>query len=258
MREFRQFPAQGLLLLFSVASAAVIAAVSPVAAQGPLTPTNPLQNPAVNAVSPFNDFTDGSLTAETTYTELIAGPTSFAALEGFLGSEVISSVYEDPTTGYLAFEYQFVNNPATATDMQRMTINDPSNPWTPFTIFDAGADGSGASHSASGGPSPYTWTNGNPYDFEQESLNDGIAIRFASGDEGTVVESASSDSTANVWLTTNAKNYAITDVGLSDSAAVGTSNAYGPAPGVVPEPSTIASALLGAGILLAARRRRRC
>jgi hypothetical protein len=240
---------------------------SPAAAQG-LTPGASLDNPAALFQLSPNKYDPGALTTDTTYTQLVAGPTPFAALGSYLGATVFSSVYKDPTTGYLAFDYQIVNNSISGDDVQIMTINGtPGNPtapiWQPFTIFRAGAPGSGSSHSPGAPPTPPptpTWTDGNPYTFEQ--LNDGsygIQIDFAILSYGTQLLSPG-DYSANMWLTTNAQNYQVVDVGLSDSAPVGSANAYGPASGmlpIVPEPSTIVTSLIGFGILAAAWRRRR-
>jgi len=230
-------------------------AVPQAAAQGPLTPTNILQNPAALSLFP-DDFAAESV--PTPYTDLVMGPTSFAATGNYLGAKVISSVYEDPSTGYLAFAYQFENTSTATNDLARATINDSTDPWAGFTFFDAGADGAGASHSA--GSATGTWTNGNPYYIQQDSSDSGIVLQFDVGDLGTVMLSQDSDTSATIWLATNAKNFGLTDVGLSDSTAVGTSMAYGPAAGTlteaVPEPSTIVTFLIGLSILAATWRRR--
>lgn len=233
------------LLCFVIASNA--------SAQGPLTPSNVLQNPA--APSFFSsDYLAGALSDydSDAYSQLLAGPLISPGTNSYLGATVLSWVYRDPLNGDLAFVYQFRNSSIATNDLARATINDPSDPWAPFTIFDAGADGSG--HSSSPGGST-TWTNGNPFYLQQDSGDYGLVAQFDFGNLGTIMNSPN-DYSSLIWFATNAKNFSITDVGLSDSTAVGTATAYGPAE--TPEPSSIALALIaGASLLLITRHRRK-
>ena len=161
-------------------------------AQGPLTPTNTLQNPATGsnnfATEPLSSFDSDA------YSQLIAGPTSSAASNAYIGANVISWVYRDPSDGTLAFQYQFINSSTgPANDVARLTINgtasgtvsggmitgattiNATSPiWQPFSIAAAGADGTGLS-TPNGAPS---WNNGNPYFLQQDGSNFGLVIQF--------------------------------------------------------------------------------
>jgi hypothetical protein len=233
--------------------------VSEAAAENnPLSPTNTLQIPGLPF--PYSIFYPDDYVAApvpSAYDVLIAS-TSFAANGSYLGATVISSVYQDPSNGYLAFAYQIKNTSTAINDIERATINGVNNPWTPFTIFDAGSDGTGVSDPAAG---TVTWTNGNPYYIQQDAGDYGIAVQFDNGGYGTVLLSQTSDSSATIWLATNAQNYglAVDGIGLHDTTAEGESNAYVPAGGTlaaVPEPSTIVTSLIGLGIAIAGWRRR--
>ncbi len=217
-------------------------AASDASAQGPLTPSTVLQNPAAPAFF-AEDYLAGPLSAYNSdaYSQLLTPlPLVSAATNSYIGATVLSWVYRDPANGDLAFVYQFNNSSLATNDLARATINDPSNPWTPFTIFDAGADGSG--HSSSPGGST-TWTNGNPFYLQQDAGSFGLIVQFDFGNLGTILNSPH-DSSSEIWFATNALNFDVTGVGLSDSSATGTASAYGPAAGVfiMPEPSTIAIA----------------
>lgn len=226
-------------------------------AQGPLTPSNVMQNPA--APSFFSsDYLAGALSSydSDAYSQLLTPvPMISAATNSYVGATVLSWVYRDPSNGFLAFVYQFDNSSTITDDLARATINDPSDPWTPFTILDAGADGSGHSSSPGGAT---TWTNGNPFYLQQDVGDFGIVVQFDFGNLGTILDSPS-DFSAPIWFATNALNFSTTGIGLSDSTAVGTATAYGPATGVLgtPEPSTVAIALIAGGFLAFSWRRRR-
>lgn len=243
---------------FSVGLACFVATgllvASPAAAQGPLAPTNALENPAAG---PVNDYLAEPLSAydSDAYSQLIASSSTSddPVFAGFSG-KVLSSVYRDPANGTLAFVYQFSNTSSMLSDIARVTINDASDPWADFSIPAAGADGTGST-TAEGGFGP-AWTNGNPYYLAQDSGDYGLVIQFDGFNLGTQIDSPSNYS-SSIWFVTNAKNYTTTDVNLSDSVADGTSTAYAPAEGTIaiPEPAAFATALL-ALIGLAAFRRR--
>lgn len=265
-----------LAILTGVAFSASLLATTPAHAQ--LTPTNTLQNPATGpnnfATEPLSDYDSDA------YSELIAGPTSSAASNAYIGANVLSWVYRDPTDGTMAFVYQFVNSSSgSPNDVARLTLNgtatgtvsggaitggttvNATSPiWEPFTINAAGADGTGLS-TATGSPS---WSNGNPYFLQQDGSNFGIVIQFDGfnsstfGPLGTLLDSPDNYS-AEIWFVTSAKNYQLTNVGISDTSTTGGAFAYGPAMGtfVVPEPSAILLALASAAALLWFVRRRK-
>ena len=196
--------------------------------------------------------------------------------EGFLGS-VSSKVYQNNTDGTLVFSYQ-INNLAVpdgpGTEIGSITLGDVSNPWGPFTITSAGSDGLGSTHGVGSSMLPTkNWSNGDPYSIAYNGDNQGLAIDFDSTAPlfGTQLVSATplgaspttptSDTSAVIWLATNAKNFQVSNVGLSDTSRVGTSEAYAPAPGTftpTPEPGTISLAAIGcvAGVLVLYRRRK--
>jgi len=241
---------------------------SAVRAQGPLTPSNPMQNPSANPIF-SSDYSFASIPVDAinpldySLVSSTTRPYNFGTGGSFNGA-VTSYVYRQNGSGNLAFEYRFNNlDPSNGTenDIVRTAINDPTNPWTGFTIFNAGVDTAGGSSHAptpSGGPS--TWTNGAPYYIEQSALNSGIGLQFSVGNLGNELLSQNNDQSALIWLETNAKNFTLTNVSLSDTSAVGSSTAYAPATGVfsaVPEPSTLALAACGAAMGLAMARRAR-
>jgi hypothetical protein len=180
---------------------------------------------------------------------------------------VTSSVFAN-NAGQLAFTYVFNNlipppsalngfnpNPP-LTDIVRATINDPSNPWTGVMVSATGADGSGHSTAVPGFFG--SWANGNPFDLARSATDSGVAIEFNPLNSGTQLNSTPQDQSALIWLTTDAKHFAVTNVGLSDNGHVGTAQAYAPSP--VPEPSSFVQAIvacLGSGLALRRARNRR-
>ena len=137
----------------SIAVAISVVATSQAKGQGPLTPTNALQSPAAPPffgsgnylLAPLSAYLDPA--TNNPYSQFIISNTYAVVGDhpgDLLGSTVTSTVYRDPTNGSLAFEYQFsypnpTNPLAVTTDLEHLTVNDPSNPWTGVSIFDAGA-----------------------------------------------------------------------------------------------------------------------
>ena len=157
----------------------------------------------------------------------------------FLGS-VLSRVWMDPNTGKLAFSYRFNNlNAGTPTDIVRVTIDDPTHPWTGFTVSDAGADSSGSSTPQGAGP---FWADGDPYLIERDALFSGPDAEFRVGGRGTELFSTTNDSSSTIWLATDATHFRVTNVALADGGDAGTSNAFAPN---VPEPATLVLLTLG-------------
>jgi hypothetical protein len=183
---------------------------------------------------------------------------------------VTSSVYAN-NAGQLAFSYVFNNlkpppsalnnfdpNPP-LTDIVRATINDPSNPWVGFNIFNTGSNSSGHSTAINGFFGG--WSNGDPFSIQRDGTNQSIAINFNPLNSGTQLNSSPNDQSAVIWLTTDATRFDFTNVGLSDNGHVGTAEAYAPKVNgtfPTPEPSSLVlAAMAGLGGILLVRRKRR-
>jgi hypothetical protein len=225
------------------------------AALANLNPGDAQYNPAVNP--PFTpSYTIGPVPPQ--YSTLVAS-TSFSynyagtPAEAYSGN-AISNVYKN-SSGQLAFSYVFNNlNVAGGprTEITRITINDPSNPWSGVTIFGTGSDASGNSTAVPGAFG--SWTNGNPFDILRDSTNSSPSFFFNANNSGTELVSTTSDKSATIWFTTDAKRFTTTNIGMIDSGNVGTGNAYAP---LVPEPSSALLVAIGAfGVALVGRRMR--
>jgi hypothetical protein len=247
-------PLARLGTLLVAMTAVLLGSTSAVRAQGPLTPGKSMVNPAspLSAVAPI--YTAGPVPPA--YNILVASTmfpyTPGGSFVGFVTSKVFAN-----NAGQLAFSYTFDNLtvPGVAgTDILRATINGPNNPWTGVNIFDAGADGLGHSTPVVG---PFgSWANGNPMDIQRNAINSGIGVDFSVLSSGTELLSQSSDLSATIWLTTDAKRFAPTNVGLSDNGLVGTALGYAP----VPEPASLFLVIAGmacAGVSVAVRGRSR-
>jgi hypothetical protein len=227
--------------LFSAALFAVLPAKS-FAVPNPLPPGASLDKPGtVPALLPPY-YTSGPIPANFTvpvasmnFPYLFNGTSNGA----FLGS-VLSQVWMDPNTLKLAFSYRFDNlNVGNPTDIVRATIDDPTHPWTGFTVTDVGADGSGSSTPQGAGP---FWANGDPYLIERDSLFSGVDAQWRVGGRGTELLSTTNDSSSTIWFATDATHFRVTNVALADGGDAGSSNAFAPN---VPEPATLVLLTLG-------------
>lgn len=224
-------------------------AVTPSAEATPLPPSTTVFNPDVGGGGPF--FSVGPIPAA--YSTSVIGPTTFPFAGAFTG-RTVSQVFADGS-GQLAFTYQFfhdVNVSVVEPEIIRATINDLTNLWTGVTIFDAGVvPSTGASTAAVGSPN---WTDGDPNFILRPLTTQNPDIQFRAADVGTYLTEG--DSSSLIWFTTDAKFFKITDVGLADGGAVGTSSAYGPN-AAIPEPSTLVLSAIGVGCGLVTLWRRR-
>jgi len=190
-----------------------------------------------------------------------AAPTLVSNYVGAFTGTVTSNVYVNPGTGFLAFDYVFTNTtvlPGGAPpggpvlDLAKATIGDPVvKPWLGFTIFNCGADGSGASTPV-GAPS---WADGDPYSIDRDLTvaGEGLTINWKLSNNGTVIRNAA-DFSAHIFFETDAKYWTTTNVGILDSGKVSDAEAY--APSLIPEPASLSLLGLGGLALLWKRRRR--
>jgi hypothetical protein len=245
------------LLLACLALLGLASTASAVVGPGQ-TQFNPALNPPFSFFTP--SYTAGPVPAQ--FNTLVAthnfpynfNGTNNAAFFGF----VTSSVYAN-NAGQLAFSYVFNNLAPTPsaplTDIVRATLNDPTNPWMGILVTAIGADGSGHSTPVPGFFGG--WGNGNPFDVARSGTDSGIAVEFNPLNSGTQLNSTPNDQSAVVWLTTDAKHFTVTNVGLSDNGRVGTGQAFAP---TVPEPTTLVLAVVacfGCGLALRRARNRR-
>jgi hypothetical protein len=242
----------------SILAAAIFSAGTAHAVPPLLNPGDTQYNPALNP--PFSFFTPSYISGPVPagYWLLTSRdfPYDYAGTkdEAFSGF-VRSSVYL-AFDGTLAFSYVFNNlTPPTPlnpplTDIVRATINDPSDPWGPFSILAAGSDPNSGGHSTPINGFFGGWNNGVPFDIVRNATDFGVAIEFSPLNSGTQLNSTPNDQSALIWFATDATKFNITNVGFSDNGHVGTAEAF--SPNVIqiplfpcPEPSALVLAILG-------------
>lgn len=159
-----------------------------------------------------------------------------------------STVYRDPNTGFLTFDYVLS---ADARNTRAMVRAGLGGAWKGVTIFEVGADGSGTS----GGMDPAPeWTDGDPLSIERsddEEEHPAFQLRGA-GFMGTTL--GASNVSSHIWFKTNATHFAEADADIMDTFVRAETFILAPA---VPEPGTALLGLIGIGGLGILRRRAR-
>ena len=168
------------------------------------------------------------------------------------GSSVISgfvttTVYVNPATGFLTFQYQIQTTAATTAPVVRSTI---AGDWHTVSVTDAGSDASG--HSGTLDPAP-EWSDGDAmFLYTDMNAGEGFAdpsMQFRETGRGTVL--GPGDTSARVWFETTATDFTTDVMGLIDSGTVGTA----PILTVIPAPGAALLGVLGFGMLRRAVRR---
>ena len=221
----------------SVFAAAVMAVFSASALATTLAPGVSLDKPGQGLSAPY--YTAGLPSYFVPANEVTSDTEPIEASRGNIVGTLVSTVYKNPATSQLAFEYQFTNTGSS--DLVRAAL-DP-DAWAGVTINDAGADGAGAS--AAGSVSPH-WTNGDPIYIGRDQTSYPY-IQWEANDQGTDLIGLSSGKSADIWFSTDATNYQDSYTGLSGGGAISSADLLAPAaPTVVPEPMTMLA--LGFGL----------
>jgi hypothetical protein len=165
-----------------------------------------------------------------------------STLIGAGGVTLTSTVFRDPGSSFLGFEYSLsIGNP-TPNPITGLVLDTGSHPWQGIGITLAGADASGHSTASSGTPS---WTDGAPIFLFRDTVANGssVTIQFQNADEGTALNGG--DLSAQVFFATDATSYGSATFQVLPTLQ-GTPDGFAP----VPEPSvvalvTVAGALIG-------------
>jgi hypothetical protein len=244
-------------------------------ASAQLAPGGTVYNPAVNP--PFSpSYNLGPIPAGFSVVTSMSSPYDYVQGDNShaYSGAMVSTVYKNGA-GQLAFSYQFNDavppdtvppgsNPDRLLnyDINHATIGGTNNAWNGVNILSEGAvNGSGNSTAQTGGAFA-SWSDGTPFDIVRANNpgDQGIGVFLSQASSGTLLFRGTganplNQSSALIWFTTNATQFATTAVGFQDSqSTVGAAQAFAP---IVPEPATIVLAGLAcaAGCGLAVKRR---
>ncbi|MBC7835871.1 MAG: hypothetical protein H7Y88_12345 [Phycisphaerales bacterium] len=162
---------------------------------------------------------------------------------GGLAGSVVTTVYLNPNTNTLTFDYVFSAAASNPVSIVRATLG---GPWLPILVNDAGAGSNGISGGGDGGAE---WNDGDPF-FLARSPEDGSPnVQWRAFGLGSALGAGNVSS--NIWFETNATLITEAPMAVIDTAVTGSGLILAP---VIPAPGAAALALMGVGI--AARRRR--
>jgi hypothetical protein len=174
----------------------------------------------------------------------IQGIPGFSQFEGTVESAVhfINGV---DASGGLGFSYRINLAGNSAPNLVRASL--AAQGWLGVNIFDAGADNSGNTSAATGNT---TWTDGDPYFIERDAIAGNPQWTFRLGQDGTTINP--NQSSALVWLETDAEIWRESSISLLDGGAAGAARVLTVA---IPSPAAAGLGLFGVALAGAFRRR---
>jgi hypothetical protein len=154
---------------------------------------------------------------------------------------ITTTVYRNPDTGFLTFDYQIDASSRNTRNMVRGVIGGD---------FRVGADASGLSGTGDPGAE---WSDGDPVSIGRGAY-DVLAqpsFDFRLGALGTVL--GPGDSSSHIWFETNATRYTVADADILDTFVRAEGKVLAP----IPEPAAIVLGLMGLAMVGPLRRRSR-
>jgi len=209
------------LIVARLVLALAITAVAPASAAA-LVPATTLFKPGTSPALGPPDYST-VLPAYFVPVNVVAGPmvSAYAPLTPSITGVLTSTVYRNPATGFLGFQYHFTSTGVS--DLIRASMGGFA--WTGVTIFNAGADGSGSS--TPGTVAPF-WSDGDPNFLLRDPVisGEGLTIQWRALSKGTALRAGNSSSL--IFYETNWETVRVVNVGLIDSGAVSTASAFAP------------------------------
>lgn len=174
----------------------------------------------------------------------IQGIPGFSQFEGTVESAVyyVNGVNADDGLGF-TYRINLAGN--SAPNLVRASL--AAQGWANVSIFDAGSDGSGNSTAATGNT---VWSNGDPYFIERDAIAGNPQWTFRLGTDGTTLNP--NQSSALVWLETDAEVWRESSISLLDGGAAGAARILTV---VIPSPAAAGLGMFGLAIVGAMRRR---
>lgn len=170
-----------------------------------------------------------------------------AAFTGDMLGTVKTTVYENPSTGWLTFEYSFYADDRVQEAVARATLG---GFWEGVAVLDAGANSDGTS--GTGDPMP-EWTDGDPLFLTRDPISYSPSIQWRAFGLGSGL--GGGDHSSHIWFETDQEIFDEFRVGLIDTASVASGRILAPG-AVIPLPMASMLGLAGLGVVGAARRRK--
>ncbi|HYE03702.1 MAG TPA: hypothetical protein VD963_10765 [Phycisphaerales bacterium] len=176
----------------------------------------------------------------------IVGTLSNAAITGGIAGTVTTTVYRNPATNNLTFQYVFNASGNNPVPVARATIG---GQWLGLAVTDAGSDTSGDSGTGDPGAE---WTDGRPMFLARSPDDHAPSVQWLAFGIGAGL--GATDASARIWFETNAQTFAQAPVAWIDTALTGQGTVLAPA--IIPLPNAAGLGALGLGLVAMYVRRR--